>query len=150
MERISMIRRTAAVLTLGFVLTSPVRGDEKAELKKLEGTWLPTTAEFGGRSWPDEQLKTTKLVIADGKYTVTVSGQDDKGTLKVDPTAKPATMDIVGTEGPNKGRTIPAIYELSGDKLKICYALDGKERPGAFESKMGTRLFLVEYKREKR
>jgi uncharacterized protein (TIGR03067 family) len=145
-----MIRRTAAVLILGVILTSPVRGDEKAELKKLEGTWLPSTAQFGGRNWPDEQLKATKLVITDGKYTVTVSGQDDTGTLKVDGNAKPATMDIVGTDGPNKGRNFPAIYELSGDKLKICYALDGKERPCTFESKMGTRLFLVEYKREKR
>jgi uncharacterized protein (TIGR03067 family) len=145
-----MIRNTAAVVVLGVVLITPARGDEKAELKKLEGTWMPTTAQFGGRNWPDEQLKATKLVIADGKYTVTVSGQDDKGTLKVDANAKPATMDIVGTDGPNKGRTIPAIYELSGNTLKICYALDGKERPGTFESKMGTRLFLVEYKREKR
>jgi uncharacterized protein (TIGR03067 family) len=145
-----MIRRVTAVLALGFLLSTPARGDEKADLKKLEGTWLPSEAVFGGRSWPDEERKAIKLVIADGKYTVTVHGQDDKGTLKLDTKAKPATMDIVGTDGPNKGRTIPAIYELSGDTLKICYALDGKERPGTFESKSESRLFLVTYKREKR
>lgn len=145
-----MIRHAAAVLVLGVVLTSPARGDEKADLKKLEGTWLPAEAMFGGRNWPDEERKAIKLVIADGKYTVTVHGQDDKGTLKLDTKAKPAAMDIVGTDGPNKGKTFPAIYELSGDTLKICYALDGKERPGTFESKPDTRLFLVTYKREKR
>jgi len=145
-----MLRRTAAALVLGALLTSPARGDEKGDLKKLEGTWLPSAAEFGGQKWPDEQTKAIKLVIADAKYTVTVSGQDDKGTLKLEPSAKPAAMDIVGTDGPNKGRTIPAIYELSGDTLKICYALEGKERPGTFESKSGTRLFLVTYKRDKR
>src|SRR5262245_16098965 len=145
-----MICRAAAVLVLGTLLTGPGRGDEKAELKKLEGTWLPAAATMGGQKWPDDNLKTTKLVIADGKYTVTVNGQDDKGTLKLDTTGKPAALEIVGTDGPNKGRTIPAIYELSGDTLKICYALDGKERPTAFESKAGTRLLLITYKREKR
>jgi len=145
-----MIRQTLAAVVFATILTAPACADEKAELKKLEGTWVPSSAVFGGRNWPDEQLKATKLVIADGKYTVTVSGQDDKGTLKLDLKAKPAGMDIVGTDGPNKDKTIPAIYELSGDVLRICYALDGKDRPAAFESKSGTRHFLVTYKREKR
>src|SRR6516225_970679 len=104
-----MIRRAAAVLVLGILQISPARGDEKADLKKLEGTWLPSAAEFGGQKWSDEQVKSFKLVIADGKYIVTVSGQDDKGTLKLNPDAKPPAMDILGTEGPNKGHTFPAI-----------------------------------------
>jgi uncharacterized protein (TIGR03067 family) len=144
-----MIRRAAVAAVLATVLSGPARGDEKAELKKLEGTWLPSAGEIGGRKLPDEQIKAIKLVIADGKYTVTVSGQDDKGTLKVDANAKPATMDIVGTEGPNTGKTFPAIYELAGDTLKICYALEGKDRPSKFETQAGTALFLVTYKRQK-
>ena len=144
-----MIRRAIAALVLVFCLTSAARCDEKAELKKLEGTWLPSTGEIGGRKLPDEQIKAIKLVISDGKYAVSVSGQDDKGTLKVDPNAKPATMDIVGTDGPNKGKTYPAIYDLSGDALKICYALEGKDRPSKFETKPGTALFLVTYQRQK-
>ncbi|HTK74118.1 MAG TPA: TIGR03067 domain-containing protein [Gemmataceae bacterium] len=144
-----MIRHCVASVVLVSLLITPARGDEKAELKKLEGTWLPTTVQQNGRNWPDEQVKGLKLVIADGKYTVTVSGNDDKGTLKVDPNAKPATMDIVGTDGPNKGRTIPAIYDLSADTLKICYGLGVETRPTQFESKPGTRLLLITYKREK-
>jgi len=144
-----MIRHCVASVVLVSLLITPARGDEKAELKKLEGTWLPTTVQQNGRNWSDEQVKTIKLVIADGKYTVTVSGQDDKGTLKLDPNAKPATMDIVGTDGPNKGRTIPAIYELSADTLKICYGLGIETRPTQFESKPGSRLLLITYKREK-
>ena len=144
-----MLRRTAAALVLGALLTSPARGDEKAELKKLEGTWLPSAAEFAGRNWPDEQLKATRLVIADAKYTVTVSGQDDKGTLKLDPNAKPLAMDIVGTDGPNKGKTILAIYVRDGDTLRVCYDLTGKNRPTEFKTREGTQLFLVTYKRQK-
>jgi uncharacterized protein (TIGR03067 family) len=144
-----MIRCVAVTLVLGALLSAPARGDEKAELKKMEGTWLPTAVELGGQKWSEEQMKVIKLVIADGKYTVTVSGKDDKGTLKIDPSAKPATMDIVGTDGPNMGKTFPAIYELSGDTLKICYGLDVKNRPSKFETTPQTALFLVTYKRQK-
>ncbi len=67
-------------------------------------------------------LKTIKLVIKDDKYTVTVGEKTDQGTLKRDTKAKPMTLDIVGTEGPNKGKTILAIYELKGDTLKVTCA----------------------------
>jgi uncharacterized protein (TIGR03067 family) len=144
-----MIRRATAVLVIGAILTIPARGDEKTELKKLQGTWLPSAAEFGGQKWSDEQIKAIKLEVADEKYTVTVNGKVDKGTFKLDPSAKPATMDIIGTDGPNKGKTIPAIYELSADTLKVCYALEGKDRPGKFETKTGTLIFLVTYQRSK-
>jgi uncharacterized protein (TIGR03067 family) len=144
-----MIRRVAATLTLGVLLTAPALADEKAEFKKLQGTWLPTAAEVGGQQWPEQLRKATKLVIADDQYTVTVGGQTDKGTLKLDLKAKPLAMDITGTDGPNKGKTFPAIYELSGDTLKICYALEGKDRPTKFETKPGAALFLVTYQRAK-
>jgi uncharacterized protein (TIGR03067 family) len=145
-----MIRCVGHTLVLASLLSGRAGADEKSELKKMEGTWLPTAVQLSGQNWSDEQVKTLKLVIADGKFTVTVSGQDDKGNLKLDPNAKPAAMDIVGTDGPNKGRTIPAIYELSGDTLKICYGLGVETRPTQFESKPGTRILLITYKREKR
>jgi uncharacterized protein (TIGR03067 family) len=58
-------------------------------------------------------------------------------------------MDITGTEGPNKGKTILAIYEITDDTLRICYDLSGKARPTEFKTTKGTKLFLVTYNREK-
>jgi uncharacterized protein (TIGR03067 family) len=58
-------------------------------------------------------------------------------------------MDITGNEGPNKGKTFLAIYELKGDTLRICYDLSGQARPTEFKTKKDTRLFLVTYQREK-
>jgi uncharacterized protein (TIGR03067 family) len=58
-------------------------------------------------------------------------------------------MDITGTEGPNKGKTMLAIYELEGDSMKVCYDMSGKERPTEFKTKPGTAQFLAKYKREK-
>ena len=58
-------------------------------------------------------------------------------------------MDIKGTEGPNKGKTFLAIYELKDDKLTICYDLSGEARPTEFKTKPDTKLFLVTYERKK-
>jgi uncharacterized protein (TIGR03067 family) len=123
--------------------------DAKEEMKMLDGTWLPMSGEAGGEKFPEEALKMITLVIKDGKYTVTVGKEIDKGTVTLDTSKKPKAMDIVGTEGPNKDKTILAIYELSGETLKVCYALDGKERPKEFKSKEGAKDFLVVYKKQK-
>jgi uncharacterized protein (TIGR03067 family) len=129
------------------------RGDEatnaKEEGKKMEGSWKPVTAELGGKPFPDEVLKTMKLVMTDGKYTVTVGAQTDEGTVKLDPAKTPRAMDIVGTKGPNQGKTILAIYELTDSTLKVCYDLSGKAHPKEFKTQPGTSLFLVEYQRQK-
>jgi uncharacterized protein (TIGR03067 family) len=115
----------------------------------LEGTWLPSTAEFGGKPFPEEVRKSIRLEIKGDEYTVTIGAVSDRGTCKLDPSAKPRTLDITGTEGPNKGKTILAIYERDGDTLRVCYDLGGKNRPTEFKTTAGSRLFLVEYKRQK-
>jgi uncharacterized protein (TIGR03067 family) len=115
----------------------------------IQGLWLPSSADLGGNRFPDEVRKAIRLEVRDGKYTVTVGEQPDKGTIKLNPSARPKELDIAGTEGPNKGRTILAIYRLEGDTLTVCYDLSGKSRPTEFKSTAGTQLFLVTYKREK-
>jgi uncharacterized protein (TIGR03067 family) len=138
----------ALFLVLSFACLS--RGDDaKDGAKSIDGTWLPSAAELGGKKFPDEVRKTIKLVIGDGKYTVTVGKKPDQGTIKLDPSRKPKALDITGTEGPNKGKTILAIYERTDDTLRICYDLSGKARPTEFKTKEGTLQFLVTYERKK-
>jgi len=137
----------ALVLVLAF--SSAARSDDKDD-ETLQGSWLPSAAELAGQEFPDEVRKTIKLVVKDDKYTVTVGADVDQGTVKLNPSAKPKAMDITGTDGPNKGKTILAIYERKGDTLRVCYDLGGKSRPTEFKTKAGTQLFLVTYKREKR
>ena len=129
------------------------RGDEtpsaKEDGKKMQGTWKPVTAELAGKPYPDKILKTMKLVVTDDKYTVTVGEEKDEGTVKLDSAKKPPAMDIVSTKGPNQGKKIPAIYELTDTTLRVCYDLTGKARPKEFKTQADTQLFLVEYKRQK-
>jgi uncharacterized protein (TIGR03067 family) len=145
-----MNRTHSLTLVLLLSLTTVGRGDDPKGADMLQGTWIPTAAEIAGQSFPEEVRKSIKLVIKDDTYEVTVGKSTDKGTVKLDPKAKPKAIDITGTEGPNKGKTILAIFEHEGDKLKVCYDLSGEARPQKFESKPGTQLFLVTYEKEKR
>jgi uncharacterized protein (TIGR03067 family) len=123
--------------------------DAADDRKLLQGAWLPTAAELAENPFDEATLKSMKLVIDGDKYTVTVGKAIDKGTTKIDPAAKPKTMDIIGAEGPNKGKTFLAIYELNGDTLRVCYDLSGKARPSEFKTEKGKLLFLATYKRTK-
>jgi uncharacterized protein (TIGR03067 family) len=124
--------------------------DGKDGASDTDGTWLAAAAELGGKNIPETELANWKLVLKGADYTFTAGKESDRGTVKRNTSAKPMAMDITGTEGPNKGKTILAIYEVDGDTLKVCYDLSGKARPVEFQTKAETPLFLVTYKRQKR
>jgi uncharacterized protein (TIGR03067 family) len=119
------------------------------EIKDVDGTWKPVSAELAGKPWPKQMLDSMKLMLKDDQYTVEVGGNKDEGTVKRDSSKSPKTMDITGTNGPNKGKTFLVIYELKGEELRVCYDLSGKSRPTEFATKPDTMLFLVTYRRAK-
>jgi len=135
-------------LTLAASLTA-FAADSAGDAKALQGTWLPTKGELAGQPMADAVLKTISLKLENGKYTVFAGGNPDYGTYTFDSASKPKSMSITGTEGPNHGKTYPAIYELNGDTLRICYDLAGAKRPTEFKSVAGTKLYLVTYSRKK-
>jgi uncharacterized protein (TIGR03067 family) len=149
-QEVAMRRVSFLTLTLVFSVMTTARSAEPKDRDAMQGAWLVAAAELGGKPFPDEVRKSIKLTLEGDTYTVTVGKNPDRGTVKLDPAAKPKAMDVTGTEGPNKGKTFPAIYELDGDTLKICYDLSGKGRPTAFKTAEGTQLFLVTYEREKK
>lgn len=115
----------------------------------LDGRWLPVAMEFGGKPFPEEARKGIVLEIDGEAYTVTVGKEVDKGTVKVDTTASPVAIDIVGVVGPNKGKTILGIVEVGKDTLRVCYDFSGGDRPKEFKTAEGTGHFLVTYERAK-
>ena len=119
------------------------------DAKTVQGNWKPVTAELAGQPMADTVLKSISLKLDNGKYDVSVAGQSDQGTYTLDSATKPKGMTITGTAGPNNGKTFPAIYELKGDTLRICYDLAGAKRPTEFKSVTGTQLYLVTYNRTK-
>ena len=74
---------------------------------------------------------------------------DKKGrTLRftLNPNADPKRIDL--DKGGEVGKAY-GIYALDKDQLKLCYGEPGAERPKAFESKAGSKVFLIVLKRVK-
>jgi len=137
------IRLIVGVLSASGAFGTAARGADDA--KELQGTWNAVKTELAGEpmNW------TVTLTIEGDSYTVQANGKPDKGSCKVDASARPGKMAITGGEGgPNAGKTFLAIYELDGDMLRICYDLSGKKHPETFATQKGTPLYLVTYKRK--
>jgi RNA polymerase sigma factor (sigma-70 family) len=107
------------------------------DLKKLQGTWLPTD---GTRSiW----------LIAGGKITEYSLHETEgrQGEMSIDPAKRPRTIDI---SFPSIGRKL-GIYEIEGDTLKVCLAGANTSRPTEFKARSlavpGQRHFLLVFKR---
>jgi uncharacterized protein (TIGR03067 family) len=152
-----MNRKMIARLWLIFLVTCVAyvplaafaAGSPDDDAKAVQGIWRPVKAELAGQPMTDAVLNFITLKLDDGKYEVFVGAAPDKGTYTLDSSTRPKSITITGTDGPNSGKTFPAIYELKGDTLRICYDLSGAKRPTEFKSIAGTRLYLVTYNRKK-
>lgn len=131
---------------LMFFCSVAMADDKKSP---VDGSWKPTKAEVSGNALPAELLESITLTIKEGKYEVSLAGQMDKGTCTADPSTKPHRLKIVGEDGPNKGKTMLAIYELKDDQLTVCYDSEGKEYPKEFKSPADSKLLLLVYKKAK-
>lgn len=148
-----MKRFVLMVIALAALCSMRTWADDKVaeEDKKFEGIWVVTAMEFDGKPVPDEFF---------GKMTFTFKGKNyeqkdgdklvEAGKQDLDPKKNPKHMDISVTEGNMKGSKQLAIYEIDGDKLKICAsAHDNPERPAKFETKENTKSMIFELKRKK-
>jgi uncharacterized protein (TIGR03067 family) len=131
----------------------PVAARAADDVKALTGTWKPTQAELGGAPMPPPVLQSITLKLDGTYYEVAVQTPKgvalDKGTVALESATNPKGMTVTGVEGPNAGKTFPAIYALEGDTLRICYDLSGAKRPAEFKSAPDTKLYLVTYQRAK-
>jgi len=111
--------------------TAPaVQDDVKKELDKIQGNWAVTM--FNGNAVPSEAG--AFLVFKGDKYEQwTNNAVDEKGSIKLDPKTKPASIDLIITEGNDAGKTQPGVYEMTdADTLSIGLAIPGSTtRPSA-------------------
>jgi uncharacterized protein (TIGR03067 family) len=137
------------ILGAGLLMTTDAKDTAQADAKRLQGKWVMTSGVMDGNEIPKDQLK-GELNFKENKYSwSTGDGQSGAGTFTIDPSKKPKAMDVVPSDGPAQGQTIEEIYEIEGDKLKICMALPGNKRPTEFKAEAGSNCWFFTYKRGK-
>jgi uncharacterized protein (TIGR03067 family) len=100
----------------------------------LQGTWVLTS--LNGQAMPEGAPELT-LTITGDKYHQTLGSEvNERGTIKVDASKKPMTIDFVITEGADAGKTQLGVIEVSGDTMRASLDTPGAgQRPTDFTVK---------------
>jgi uncharacterized protein (TIGR03067 family) len=139
------------ILGTWLVLSFAQSASAEEAQKNLQGSWTATKAERDGK--PAGDVVGNRLSFTGNRFRI--QSKDGKplyaGSIRVDPSAKPAAIDFEHTQGVLKGKTWKGIYALDGDTLTICDNAPNldKGRPAAFEAKSGSGYVLVTFKRTK-
>jgi RNA polymerase sigma factor (sigma-70 family) len=128
--------------------------DKKADKAKEDkdailGTWKVVEVEVDGKDGSDTEKgrehKAATLTITAEKITAKSGEKSVELTYKLDPTAKPKTIDLDN----GGGKSWMSVYSLDGNTLKICSPQEpGGNRPTAVGTKEGSRSFMLVLKRE--
>ena len=144
------------VMIASLLLTATIAGEQAKPTAKpakpaaataaLQGTWVMTS--MNGQAPPAGEPELT-LTFAGDTYHQTVGGKvNERGTIKVDGTKKPMTIDLLITEGSDANKTQLGIFEVTGDTLKAAFGAPGAtQRPTDFSGKDG---FIAVMKKQKK
>lgn len=125
----------------------------REDLEKLQGTWDRVSMEIEGEEVevPADEVKGWTATYKDDE--ITLSNRDGvyrRGIITLDPGRTPKSMNTWDADGPFQDQTVPGIYEIQGDTLRVCFARPGEERPTEFTTKRGSGFLYCVYKRSKR
>ena len=109
------------------------------DLEALQGTWNIVSLEMDGSKMPGAG---SRIVVRGDRFTTLAMGATYEGTVAVHQTTVPKSFDLRFEEGPEKGNTNLGIYQLDGDRWKICLTTRGSERPREFAAPPGTGIAL--------
>ena len=138
------------LLACGLVMSSADNDAMTQEHARFEGVWSFDLVEVDGVKQPEAPFATNKMVISkDGSFVVVQGPRITRGFMKSDPTRTPKHFDVTVTNGPGKGQTTLAIYELEDNTFKFCGPLRSTERPTTLDSKPGSGQIFQVLKREK-
>jgi RNA polymerase sigma factor (sigma-70 family) len=111
------------------------------ERAQIQGTWLLTAIERGGKREPTD--KGAKLVIELDEATFFSNRQAVSWRFGLDPKADRHWIDLV-----QGGQVRQGIYKLQDETLTLCLAPPGEKRPAEFSTAPETRCMLYTYRRE--
>src|SRR4051812_48258615 len=106
-REITNLRYQHTIANLGYEeADSDSTAAAKADQEKLQGEWTMVSGSADGYAMPENMRSSARRTCKDDVTTVTVGGQLIlKAKFKLDPSAKPKTIDYEANDGPTKGKT---------------------------------------------
>ena len=146
--------RRRLLLLLALLLPALLRADDAPNNadKDLEGDWeLKSVIRDGQKQFRTLDKGGPLFAMFRGdSLSFNTDVEIRKVTIKVDASKTPKTIDLIPDDGPQKGKTMKGIYEVTGDELRVCHADSGKDRLTALSAKEGSGWTLMTFKRVKK
>ena len=143
-------------LALCFILPTLTRADDtdrgvngRSDQQLLQGTWKVIKRVKNGATEDPAEHPTT-LKFSGKAITETRDGKPaQEGAYTLDETRTPKRITLTGKAGDNVGKTFEAIYEVTGNTLKLAYSFgeNAATPPKDFTGGEGTGLLVLERER---
>jgi len=136
-----MSRVICLLLFLGLPAAFAGAGNDPSakDLEAMQGDWAVIEYVVDGIKSEDDNAQSLFR---------TIKGNLGSGTIKLDATRMPKTIDSIPDKMP--GKPFLGIYEIDGNRVKVCYAPPGKDRPTELASKKGSEHTFMIWEREKK
>lgn len=117
-----------------FSFLPPQDDPIKSEMAKLQGDWQIVSGTL-----PEEFMRKAIVTFREDKLTLTADQQRTELRYRLNPNRQPREIDLFKGERQSLG-----IYDLQGDRLRLCYEVDGRvARPHRFEVVTGAEVLLI-------
>lgn len=138
------------ILVIGILALLVPAQSPASEVARHQGVWQVESFLRDGKE-TDPAIARSITRTVEGDHVVWKrDGKSFAGTgLVLDPSAKPAAIDVIPDGGKSRGDRVLGIYKYEGDELWICMADPGDPRPRAFASPAGSRHTLMRFRRPK-
>jgi uncharacterized protein (TIGR03067 family) len=111
------------------------------DFSALQGAWEQVALEVNGISNPPDEYSVSRaLTTFSGSHFAVRTTEGAlllEGTFTLDSSVTPKAINYLDSMGPDKGKTLPAIYSLEGDRLVFVAADEGAPRPTRFRTGRG-------------
>jgi uncharacterized protein (TIGR03067 family) len=132
-----------------IVLALAVSGCGKPDYEVIQGRWYAVSFKVDGVDKPHQEIG---IELTNGRWTNLKNGEVDgsHGDYRIDEKRSPKWIDVTDN---TRNLQLKGIYELKGEKLRICFnekAKTEEDRPTAFESTAGSpNQVLLEFVRKR-
>jgi len=140
---IRLMGSAAAILMLAYHSPGQPSGISEA----IQGEWKLVESWANGTALPPQILGEATLKVTGDRYVLKRSKDETKGRMKIDPTQKPAHVDIITERPGEEPSTGPGILKIEDGKLHLCGAPPGHERPIDFDTIRRPRLTVLIFTR---
>jgi uncharacterized protein (TIGR03067 family) len=134
------MKNFAIVMAIGIIwMAAPVSA------QTIDGDWSVTDGEYAGDKVPQSALDEMSLKLSRNTFDAKSGDVTSKGKITNQSRSRPPQLIFKIDTGNDAGREIKAIYEMTGEVLKIAFSMNG-EFPEDFSSNADNNNLVLTYK----